>query len=62
MGSQCREEGRLHGGLAGSRGRRGVVEEGVDRAEWGGVALLDARFQMEDGKSRGKGFDHVCNP
>lgn len=62
MWSQCREEGRLDGGLDGSRGQRGVVEEGVGRADWEAVAPLDARFQMEAGKSRGNSFDHVCNP
>lgn len=39
-----------------------MVAEGVGRAEGEVVALLDAHFQMEAGKSRGKGFDHVCNP
>lgn len=62
MWSRCMEEGRLHGGLEGSRGQRGVVEEGVGRVEWEAVALLDPRFRMEDDKSREKGFDHVCNP
>lgn len=39
-----------------------MVEEEVSRAEWEKVAPLDARFQMEGGKSEGKDFDHVYNP
>ena len=39
-----------------------VEGEGVGHTEWEVAALLAARFQMEDGKSRGKCFDHVCNP
>ncbi len=34
----------------------------MGRAEGMMVALLDARFRMEAGKSRGKCFDHVCDP
>lgn len=60
--SRCREAGRLEGRLDESRWYRGEVEEGVGRAEGMMVALLDARFRMEAGKSRGKCFDHVCDP
>lgn len=60
--SQCRGVGRPGVRLEGSRGLRGVVKEGVGRAEGEVLALPNARFQMGAGKSRGTVFDHVCSP
>lgn len=39
-----------------------MVGEGLGQVEWEVIALEDARSRMEDGKSGGKDFDHVCNP